>query len=720
MHLKRLSLDGFGCLRSVSWSLPPTGFILLGPNESGKSTLAAAVEALLFGQQPREARSWQPWEGWEFAGEVELVGEDGRLLIRRSFADNRTTATRFDSDGNIIDQPLGPVRLAPGGSTPERALYGNWLSAAIGMDSADLFRRTLYIPQGQLEIDMADIDGLLRSYLTGGGLDVAAVSRQLAERRRSVAKLSNEGRANPGELDKVRLELEAVWKELSQAREREGRLSELRSSLADLEATLERQQGELDRLEEFLKTTDRAEHLRETSAHIEELLQRDTRDEQRDAERRSQVAALSRRLEEERYLIDTGEAVRRALSEWEHHRDTVTDARERLVNVTVSGQADPGPRRRLLVAAVVGALVGVVLGVLILPWPNGLIGAAVGLVLGIVPTWWFTIQRPRLTEQMLRRRDLYSAEEGLTRAIETLGQLVPDVEPAAFGQLGQRLEELENLARRKEELAAALLTEEEIEELKARREARSAELESVREELGSLQEVLAEAGLAAAEVEGVREKRQLLAREVEAGQRRLQALREEAAMLRGAEATPVAVLEERREELEEREDELAGRFRGLRLAEEVWAEALRVFQDTYLDRYAERVGTWLKELSGSRYGRVRLHGVAEAPEAELVPARRWVPVDRLSQGARDRLYFALRLALAEVMGEQGVNGPLILDDPFVNFDAQRLMDVFEVLKAVARRRQVILLVHDGRYRALGWPVEELSMPAAKPADGKEK
>ena len=711
MFIRRLSVTGFGCLDDVAWEFAPGGFLILGPNESGKTTLVRCIEALLFGYPPKESRPWRPWDAAEFAGELELGDEDGSLHISRSFADNRTTVIRRDREGNALDQPLGPVALPPGGTTHERTLYSSWLSAAIGLHSADLFARTLYVPQGSLEVEVGQIDALLRSYMTGGGLDVAAVSQALAERRRSVAKLPSEGRARVGELDRVRDELKGARAELAQAREREGRFEQLRTDLSDLQSKLDTQQTEHDRLAALLETADRAEQLRETAGRLEELVTRYRREQKQDAETQAKVAQLARQLEGEEDLVENAQAIRPSLDDWERAHDTVEVARERLAALTEAGEVGPHG----VIAAAVGGVVGGVLGVLLAGWPGGLVGVVLGLVLGFALGWWLLVRRPRLAERSLRQRDLSAAEEDFRQAAEGLAQIVPRVPQEEFARLREHLDGLQLLARQKADLEAALLSDEAAQELATQLEARSAELEAVKKEQRDLDGALARAGLGEGTgIEDARHQWKVLADDLQAGSRRLQALREEAAELRGAQKRPAVVVAEEVEELEERERQLSDRFEGLRRAEEVWAEALGQFQGTYLERYAERVGAWLRELSGGGYGGVRMQPQADVPErrrsqaqARRVADGRWIPADRLSRGASDRLYLALRLALAEVMGEQGVAGPLILDDPFVTFDADRLADAFETLRRVAERRQVILLAHDERYRELGWPVIEL-------------
>lgn len=70
--------------------------------------------------------------------------------------------------------------------------------------------------------------------------------------------------------------------------------------------------------------------------------------------------------------------------------------------------------------------------------------------------------------------------------------------------------------------------------------------------------------------------------------------------------------------------------------------------------------------------------------------------DAVSQGARDQIYFAVRLALVELLS-RGEPPPLFLDDPFVHFDPERRERAVELLREFAGRHQVILFTCDPRY-----------------------
>lgn len=70
----------------------------------------------------------------------------------------------------------------------------------------------------------------------------------------------------------------------------------------------------------------------------------------------------------------------------------------------------------------------------------------------------------------------------------------------------------------------------------------------------------------------------------------------------------------------------------------------------------------------------------------------------LSRGTRDQLYLCLRLALAQEITEGRELVPLLLDDPLVNFDDQRLAATLDMLLELAQERQLLLLTcHRSQY-----------------------
>ena len=75
----------------------------------------------------------------------------------------------------------------------------------------------------------------------------------------------------------------------------------------------------------------------------------------------------------------------------------------------------------------------------------------------------------------------------------------------------------------------------------------------------------------------------------------------------------------------------------------------------------------------------------------------------LSQGARDQLGLAARLAVLERVGAD-VLLPLLVDDAFLAWDGQRRQRLLSTLEAACSGRQVILVSHDPAFAAWGRPV----------------
>ncbi|WP_436777929.1 AAA family ATPase [Yinghuangia sp. YIM S09857] len=85
--------------------------------------------------------------------------------------------------------------------------------------------------------------------------------------------------------------------------------------------------------------------------------------------------------------------------------------------------------------------------------------------------------------------------------------------------------------------------------------------------------------------------------------------------------------------------------------------------------------------------------VLKARRAGAGPDAEPVPVEAMSEGTRDQLYLALRLATLERYADADRTMPLILDDIAMTFDDGRTRALFTVLDAMADRFQVVLFTH---------------------------
>jgi chromosome segregation protein len=169
-------------------------------------------------------------------------------------------------------------------------------------------------------------------------------------------------------------------------------------------------------------------------------------------------------------------------------------------------------------------------------------------------------------------------------------------------------------------------------------------------------------------------------------------------------ATSVAI-----EEAEAAAARLREEILELALAYRELLAAVEDFRREHRQRLEDRSSSYLVRFSGTAGRRVELGEEFAArvrePGGELaVPAQ-------LSQGARDQLALSLRLAVADLVSDD-VALPLVFDDPFLHWDAERLARAREALTALAEERQVIVLSHRPSVAAWGAPIERSEAPPA--------
>lgn len=84
------------------------------------------------------------------------------------------------------------------------------------------------------------------------------------------------------------------------------------------------------------------------------------------------------------------------------------------------------------------------------------------------------------------------------------------------------------------------------------------------------------------------------------------------------------------------------------------------------------------------------------------------PFECLSVGAREQLSMITRIAFADLLADEGVDAPIILDDALVYADDGRFTDALATLAFAAKRHQIIILTcHEHRYLGLTGPVIRL-------------
>jgi uncharacterized protein YhaN len=198
-----------------------------------------------------------------------------------------------------------------------------------------------------------------------------------------------------------------------------------------------------------------------------------------------------------------------------------------------------------------------------------------------------------------------------------------------------------------------------------------------------------------------------LGREIEERDRRLGDLREELGRRArelehrtGGDAAARAA--ERAEEVLARLREGVDRYVRLRLA----ATLLR----REIERYRAENQAPLLRRAGELFATLTLGSFAalqtdfddrdEPVLAGVRPDGRKVRVEGMSDGARDQLYLALRLATLEKYLAHAEPLPFIVDDILINFDDARTRAALKVLAELSKKTQVILFTHHERLKEM--------------------
>lgn len=151
-------------------------------------------------------------------------------------------------------------------------------------------------------------------------------------------------------------------------------------------------------------------------------------------------------------------------------------------------------------------------------------------------------------------------------------------------------------------------------------------------------------------------------------------------------------------EIEEERAELERRIQALELEYEAAVHALALIEDVASDKYvriapvlAARASAFLERITGGAYRELMVSRdltlSVRIPQINRVNEN---PERVLSKGTVDQVYLAIRLAFVQCISETGETLPMLLDDPFANYDDARLARAIELLAETAATNQVLL------------------------------
>ncbi len=152
----------------------------------------------------------------------------------------------------------------------------------------------------------------------------------------------------------------------------------------------------------------------------------------------------------------------------------------------------------------------------------------------------------------------------------------------------------------------------------------------------------------------------------------------------------------------------AEQFTRLRLAGKVLEEAIERYRVENQDPVLALAGEYFRELTLGSFHALRTD-VDDRGEQIIVGLREdasRVQVEGMSDGTRDQLYLALRLASLEHRLEKSEPMPFIVDDILVNFDEKRTEAALQAMGRLGEKNQVLVFSH---HRQVADVVRELEL-----------
>jgi DNA repair exonuclease SbcCD ATPase subunit len=693
MLLKRIELKNFKRLVDFQAQFSPGINVVKGPlNEMGKSTLLEGIIAALFHNPKSTAKGLKGYVSWgstrQYQTNLEFENNDNKYFLEKDF-------------------DKGTVRLIDENTREELDTFkeiSKKITELLGTNSDGLFTCTSCIRQSQVsEISSGEkeISESLEEVITGGeegtlasqviqklddkiseirkGLDRPARIKgslaSLRDQQSEYLRKCDEVRSEVSRVEAQKIELVEVNKQLAKVKEQYENAKALldkNKQRKEIEVSIERLTKDYNSVEELLARIKKQE---EDFKKADEALQtiEGFKDKQRASEFRKELDAIQNRCGD----IENDLAMRER---------ELAGAKENLYikkSVRFFGSGwGIATAIMILTGGIIGTLVGPVylLGLIIL-------GAAL-LVITIKASR--ALIRDKTTISIVEGR-IEDMKEALGKLSEEEQELLANAKCNSVAEFNKKERDAYNWREMKEKAENRLdgmLNGKTIQDFERQRTEVARKLAVEGEKLT---DDLRETRLNPEEyIELERKVRNLDAKqaELETQKRRCEVIIEQARF----NIEDQIKLEEELESLEEALKQEEKKVKVYGLARDFVSKAKDEALSSITDILREKIQEYFEIFTNGKYKQVEVKkDDKEALEFWVYSDEKgdWVKPEELSGGVIDEFYLAFRLALAGlIFGDK--KPPLILDDPFVNFDSVRLANTLNFFKTLASDYQIII------------------------------
>ncbi len=699
MIIKGLELQDFRCFRQFSMELKPGVNIILGPNESGKSTLIEALLLAFFERPDRDNKRVRASRSWDSSRAprltLEIENEGIRYLLVKDFEESQSLLKNLLSGEEEKGLKVVESRLQ------------SWL----GISRQEDYLRTACIRQDEMLALMGwrgaeRMASTLRDSVADRGYLV--LDRAIGELEGDMGKLEK-GLArpvkDPGEMVRLNEEIVSIRERFGKAREsadslaeKEKRLAEVEKDIAILSPSVQDTGSLLEKNAETRKLEEEKEKLLTDFQGAGEIIGKYDR-----------VKGLGEKIEKEFSSIHSApkEQLNRALE--------LLDRKKLLNGDYVSAGSGPEGKEEKIFKNGIGwmtlmAFVFVVLaGVgawLGIRRPGFIVLAVLG-VLGFSLAVFLIqkmVMKRRVTLGELARIQMEGVETDLHGVLDELGYT--DVESLSTDFLAW--EESRRDKREAEIELEALLGGKSIKDVERDRAETSLKAQALEEKLKQLEL----SRLDPLEIES-------LSRELQEKRNRLDELKREKEGLdylfaHGSfDAEEAIVLEEKMAWLESKRNKLNHRLEVMKVTHQAMSQARESAHSFLSPLLVEGMERALSPITGGRYQKVEVDpsdlsiSVFSQDKGDFVLPEQLG--EELSQGTLHQVYLSARLELISLAcGDK--RPPIIFDESFVYFDRERITSLKEVLEAASREHQILIFSSHDWYRDLWNEANLIEMP----------
>lgn len=689
MKLMELFVQGFGQFSTQRTIDFKNGVnVIIGPNESGKSTLHNAILASLFQPAKAELDSYYSWNNPDIckvkltyqtsSGEVYRISRDlisKKVVVEKQDGADFTEITRTEKEAKKI------------------------ISGHIGFPERRVFENTVCVTQGEMaalkeKIAIKQIKDIISNLITGTENTSANKAIEILDKK---IKEIDGGPRSTGLLDEINREINDSNSSLEDAKRQEKSYQYLKEKQKAIEENIASKESHFKKYESIKTKYDAIKKLQDENSNKKVVLQTLMSNIQKVKDINKEIEEIEEELEKfsgyEKISIETISELRSLENKKNELQTEINTIKEKLnKEQNALNSSKPKISNNSLYAGIIMFLIGA-LGLFLI---NSLF--IIGLLIGIILIAFHIIKSKSGNVIAIQTRieqfgsDIYEKESSIKNISKQIESYYLTLPTGNSKELSEKLDLYIRKGQKKANLVSqkeVLLGSNRLDELEEKRDGLLIEKgtnDKRLEELGNLN-LSAEEQIQLQELSGLKDEIDVLKQQRQNVIGQLSTMDIE---------KPSLELEEGIEYKKEQLNRLQERCKALKIARELLQEVSTEIQKQMAPELEAKANKILKEITHNKYSEIYIDPNFDirvmSPEKKEI-----ILPDCLSSGAKDQLYFALRVATSDALSKS-VNPPLILDEPFGSFDSERRDLTISLLKKLSKTCQIILMTHDNYYK----------------------